>query len=138
VTYSGVGDVLKAQGKPREALKSYQASTAIMDRLATLDPRNRGLQRDLSVTYVRLADFYRDSGRSAKARKAFAAASAIMTRLAGQIPQPAKSRRSLVKRAAAAPVPVAGTPTPIHGPASGAPTASSHPAPPLPELAQVM
>jgi hypothetical protein len=93
VTYSAVGDVLKVQGKLREALQSYSASLAIMDRLAKTDVGNADRQRDLSVTYVRLADFYRKSGRNSDARKALATARVIMARLVVQFPQQAKLKQ---------------------------------------------
>jgi tetratricopeptide (TPR) repeat protein len=93
VTYSTVADVLKVQGKLREALNSYQASLAIMARLAKADLGNAGWQRDLSVTYVRLADFYRKSGRNSDARKALATARVIMARLVAQYPQQAKLKQ---------------------------------------------
>ena len=38
-----------------EALKSYQGSLAIRDRLAKLDTGNAGWQRDLAVSYGRVA-----------------------------------------------------------------------------------
>ena len=42
--------MLVAQGNLAEALKSYQDSLAIADRLAKADPGNAGWQRDLSVS----------------------------------------------------------------------------------------
>ena len=47
--------MLVAQGNLPEALKSYQGSLAIADRLAKADPNNAGWQRDLSVCTTRLA-----------------------------------------------------------------------------------
>jgi hypothetical protein len=90
VTYSAVGDVLKTQSKMCDALKSYQESVTILERLAKA---NSEWQRDLSVTYVRLADFYQASGQSAKARKAFAAGRAIMARLVALFPQQARLKQ---------------------------------------------
>ena len=43
--------MLAAQGNLPEALKSYQGSLAIRDRLAKADTGNAGWQRDLSVSY---------------------------------------------------------------------------------------
>ena len=53
VTYNRIGDVLMAQGKLAEALKSYRDSLAIAERLAKADPGNAGWQRDLSVLQQR-------------------------------------------------------------------------------------
>jgi hypothetical protein len=93
-----------AQGNPRAlmniagellaiAAQRYQASLAIMARLAKADLGNAGWQRDLSVTYVRLADFYKKSGRNSDARKALATARVIMARLVAQYPQQAKLKQ---------------------------------------------
>ena len=46
-----IGDVKTAQGDLAGALKAYQDSLAIADRLAKSDPGNAGWQRDLSVSY---------------------------------------------------------------------------------------
>jgi hypothetical protein len=82
----------------REALNSYQASLAIMARLAKADLGNAGWQRDLSVTYVRLADFYRKSGRSSDARKALATARVIMARLVASAAGEIETGVRLVRR----------------------------------------
>ena len=39
------------QGKPAEALKSYQESVAIAERLAKSDPDSAAWQRDMSAAY---------------------------------------------------------------------------------------
>ena len=64
VSYDNVGDVLEAQGNLAEALKSYQDSLAISERLAKADPSNAGWQRDLSVSYNKVGDVLLDAGRS--------------------------------------------------------------------------
>ena len=56
MSYNKVGDVLVAQGKLDEALKSYRDSLAIGERLAKADPSNTGWQRDLSVSYNKVGD----------------------------------------------------------------------------------
>src|SRR5258706_9460279 len=56
VSYDRIGDVLVAQGKLDEALKSYRDSLAIHERLAASDRSNTGWQRDLSVSYDRVGD----------------------------------------------------------------------------------
>jgi hypothetical protein len=52
VSYERIGGVQEAQGDLAGALKSYQDSLAIRDRLAKSDPGNAGRQRDLSVSYI--------------------------------------------------------------------------------------
>ncbi len=51
-----VGDVLMEQGNLPEALKSYQRSLAIADRLAKADPGNAGWQRDVYASLWYVAD----------------------------------------------------------------------------------
>ena len=51
MSFNKIGDVQVAQGDLAGALKSYQDSLAIRDRLAKSDPGNAGWQRDLSVSY---------------------------------------------------------------------------------------
>src|SRR5260221_13063723 len=50
VSYSSIGGVLVAQGKPDEALKSYRDSMAIFERLADSD--RSSIQHALSSTYL--------------------------------------------------------------------------------------
>ncbi|HUS97152.1 MAG TPA: toll/interleukin-1 receptor domain-containing protein, partial [Hyphomicrobiaceae bacterium] len=54
VAFDERGNVLVSQGNLPEALKSYKASHAIFERLASADPNNAGWQRDLSVSYEKV------------------------------------------------------------------------------------
>jgi tetratricopeptide (TPR) repeat protein len=76
-----VGDVLVAQGNLPEALKSFQGSLSIRDRLAKADPNNAGWQRDLSVSYSKVGNVYRRQGDTAKAKDALNTGKAIMERM---------------------------------------------------------
>jgi hypothetical protein len=49
VSLNKVGDVKRDEGDLTGALKAYEDSLAIADRLAKSDPGNAGWQRDLSV-----------------------------------------------------------------------------------------
>ena len=73
--YNKVGDVLVAQGKLDEALKSYRDSLAIVERLAKPDPSNAGWQRDLSVSYERVGNVQSAQGNSTGRSRATATAS---------------------------------------------------------------
>ena len=52
-----------AQGDLTGALKAYEDSFAIVDRLAKSDPGNAGWQRDLSVSYEKVGDVQVAAGR---------------------------------------------------------------------------
>ena len=82
-----VGDVQVAQSNLPAALTSYQASLAIMDRLAKSDPGNTNWQRDLSHAYALVAGAYEKAGQRSKALEALAAGRAIMKRLVEQFPE---------------------------------------------------
>ena len=82
VSYDKVGDVLVAQGNLAEALKAYQDSLAIRDRLAKADPGNAGWQRDLSVSYDKIGDVLVAQGNLAEALKSYQDSLAITDRLA--------------------------------------------------------
>ena len=62
MSYERVGDVQVDQGDLAGALKSYQDSLAIFDRLAKSDPGNAGWQRDLSTSNERLGDIFLAQG----------------------------------------------------------------------------
>ena len=55
-----IGDVQVKQGDLAGALKSYNDSLAINDRLAKSDPGNAEWQRDLSVSYERVGNVLLD------------------------------------------------------------------------------
>ncbi len=95
VSYNKVGDVLVAQGNLPEALKSFQGSLAIADRLAKADPNNAGWQRDLSVSYDRVGDVLVAQGNLPEALKSFQGSLAIADRLAKADPNNAGWQRDL-------------------------------------------
>ena len=96
MSYNKVGDVLVAQGKLPEALKSFRASHEIFDRLAKADPGNAGTQRDLSQSHAHLAFAYRKAAQPAQAREALAAGRAIIAPLVAQFPQWSQWKQDLV------------------------------------------
>ena len=77
-----VGDVQVAQGKLADALASYQACLAIMQRLAKSDPGKAGWQRDLSVSHEYVGDVQVAQGKLADALASYQASLAIRERLA--------------------------------------------------------
>ena len=95
VSYEKVGNVLVAQGNLPEALASYQAGLAIMNRLAKADPGNASWQRGLSVTYAKLAIVYLKSQQAVQAREALAAGRDISARLVAQFPDQAQWKQDL-------------------------------------------
>ena len=92
---NGLGDVLVAQGKLPEALKSYTESRAIAERLAQADPGNAGWQRDLSVSHDNLGDVLVAQGNLTEALTAYRASLAIRERLAQADPGNAGWQRDL-------------------------------------------
>ena len=90
-----VGDVKTAQGDLAGALKAYQDSLAIRDRLAKSDPGNAGWQRDLSVSYDKVGDVKTAQGDLAGALKAYQDSLAIADRLAKSDPGNAGWQRDL-------------------------------------------
>ncbi|MGC1586894.1 MAG: hypothetical protein WA791_14550, partial [Rhodomicrobium sp.] len=95
VSYNKVGDVLVAQGNLPEALKSFQGSLNIRDRLAKADPNNAGWQRDLSVSYDRVGDVLVAQGNLPEALKSFQGSLDIRDRLAKADPNNAGWQRDL-------------------------------------------
>ena len=61
----------RAQGDLPAALRSYQASLAIRDRLAKADPGNAGWQRDLALSYGRVGMVKAQQDAREDARSAF-------------------------------------------------------------------
>ena len=78
----GLGDVLVAQGKLDEALKSYRDSLAIRERLAASDRSNTDWQRDLSVAYGNIANVLAAQDKLDEALKSYGDSLAIRERLA--------------------------------------------------------
>src|ERR1700720_4332092 len=78
VSYERVGDVQKAQGDLKAALKSYSDSLAIAERLAKSDPGNAGWQRDLSVSHNKIGNVQVAQGDLPVALKSYCDSLAIV------------------------------------------------------------
>jgi len=78
--------VQSAQGDLADALKSYRESLAIREKLAKQEPRNAGLQRDLSVSYNKVGDVQSAQGDLAGALKTYRESLAIIEQFAKQDP----------------------------------------------------
>ncbi|MBN9146622.1 MULTISPECIES: ATP-binding protein [unclassified Nitrobacter] len=77
-----VGDVLVAQGKLPDALKSYRDGLAIRDRLAKADSANTERQRDLSLSHEKIGDVLAVQGKLTEALESFRSQRAVTERLA--------------------------------------------------------
>ncbi len=75
VSFEKIGDVQSAKGDLDGALKAYQDSLAIAEKLAAQDPGNAGWQRDLSVSF-------RTRSATCRARRAISTARSRPTRTA--------------------------------------------------------
>jgi hypothetical protein len=74
------------QGDLAAALRSYQASLAIRERLAKADAGNAGWQRDLALSYGRMAIVEAQQGTREDALDALWQGRNIISRLARQSP----------------------------------------------------
>ena len=81
-----IGDVLGAQGKLDEALKSYRDGLPVGERLAASNRSNAGWQRDLAVSYGSIGDALVAQGKLDEAQKSYQDSIAIVTRLAAADP----------------------------------------------------
>ena len=93
---SKVGDVLVAQGNLAEALKSYQDSLAIRDRLAQADPGNATWQRDLAISHGRVGHVLVQQGEATLALNEFREGRTTIARLKEQSPNNATLRNDLI------------------------------------------
>jgi tetratricopeptide (TPR) repeat protein len=82
VSYDRLGDVLIAQRRPVDALKSYRESLAIAERLAAADPSNAGWQRDLFVSDVKIGNMLEVQGNLAEALTSYQESVTLADRLA--------------------------------------------------------
>jgi hypothetical protein len=89
--------VAQPQGDLAGALKSYQDSLSIRDRLAKSDPGNAGWQRDRSVSFAKLLSVHWQSGDNAKALDFFRHGQAIMARLTKLSPDNATWKHDLAR-----------------------------------------
>jgi hypothetical protein len=76
--------VLTTQGNLTEALKNYQVSLAIRDRLAKADFNNANRQRDLAISQGRIAVVLAKQGDVPRAIDELRQGRAIISRLARQ------------------------------------------------------
>ena len=81
-----VAELRLTQGDLPGALKSCRDSLAIREKLAKQDPRNAGLQRDLSVSYNKVGDVQSAQGNLAGALKSYRDSLAIFQKFAKQDP----------------------------------------------------
>ena len=95
VSYSKIGDIVGAQGDLAGALKAYEESLAIRERLAKLQPANADWQRDLAITYARIAWVLTQRGEKAAALKQFRQGRAILVALIEKAPGNAQLPRDL-------------------------------------------
>src|SRR5262249_55844830 len=82
VSLGKVGNVQMAQGDLVGALRSYEASRAIAERLAKSDAGNADWQRDLSVSLEKVGDVQVAQGDLVGALRSYEASRAIRERLA--------------------------------------------------------
>jgi tetratricopeptide (TPR) repeat protein len=83
----GLGDVASARGSLPDALRHYQAATAIAEPIIRADPENTEWQRDLSVSHIRIGDVLRGQGNLDGALERYRASLAIDQRLAQADPR---------------------------------------------------
>ncbi len=82
VSHERIGNTQSAQGDLAGALKSYQASMAIRQKLAASDASNSGWQRDLSVSHNKTGDTQSVQNELAGALKSYQAGMTIRQKLA--------------------------------------------------------
>ena len=87
--------MLVAQGNLDEALQSYQAALAIMERLAKADPSNTEWQSDLSVSYDRTGDVLVAQEKPDEALEIYRKSLAVRERLAASDPSNTRWQRDL-------------------------------------------
>ena len=90
-----LGGVLVQQGKLIDALKSYQAQLAIVERLAKADPDNTQWQYDLGISNERVGDALLAQGDLAGAMKSYRTRHEIISHLAKADPDNAGWQRDL-------------------------------------------
>ena len=76
------GEVLVVQGNLADALKTFQDSLAVADRLAKADPSNADWERNLSIPYERVGDVLVAQGNLAEALASYQDSLDIRGRLA--------------------------------------------------------
>jgi tetratricopeptide (TPR) repeat protein len=95
VSYARIGEALEAQGKPDEALKSFNEELAILERLSLADPGNVDLQRSVAVSQGHLAEMYRRSNDRDNALTALRHGQAAMESVVRRAPENAGWKKDL-------------------------------------------
>jgi tetratricopeptide (TPR) repeat protein len=93
--YNEIGDVLLAQGKLTEALRSYRDGLAVTEQLAKAAPTNAAWQRDLSVSYDKVGDLLVAEGNRGEALRSYRDGLAVREQLAKADPTNAGWQRDL-------------------------------------------
>jgi tetratricopeptide (TPR) repeat protein len=93
--YKEIGDVLLAQGKLTEALRSYRDGLTATELLANADPTNTGWQRNLSVSYNKVGDLQASQGKLTEALKSYRDGLTVTAQLAKASPTNAGWQRNL-------------------------------------------
>jgi tetratricopeptide (TPR) repeat protein len=93
--YNEIGDVLLAQGKLTEALRSYRDGLAVTEQLANADPTNAAWQRALSVSYNKIGDLQAAQGKLTEALRSYRDGLAVTEQLAKAAPTNAAWQRDL-------------------------------------------
>jgi tetratricopeptide (TPR) repeat protein len=81
-----LGNILLAQGNLAAALKLFQDSVAIAERLAKADPDNAAWQGDLAISLDKVGDVLTAQGNIAEAAKSYGNSGIIRDRLAALDP----------------------------------------------------
>ncbi len=95
ISYSNVGYVLRAQGRPGEALKAYRDSLTISERLAKQGPENDDWQREFSMSYSKVGKVLRAQGQLGEALKVLRDSLSLFQRLAKKDPENAGWQRDV-------------------------------------------
>jgi tetratricopeptide (TPR) repeat protein len=93
--YNEIGDVLLAQGKLTEALRSYRDGLRATEQLANADPTNAAWQRALSVSYNKIGDLQAAQGKLTEALRSYRDGLAVTEQLAKAGPTNAAWQRDL-------------------------------------------
>jgi tetratricopeptide (TPR) repeat protein len=95
VSYTELGDALRAMGRLEEALANYRAGRAVAEPLAAADRNNTQWQRDLSIAHERIGDVLIDHGRLDEALASYRLGVVISERLAATDPSVTKWQHDL-------------------------------------------
>jgi tetratricopeptide (TPR) repeat protein len=94
-SYGNVGDILAAQGRPADAVVSFNKGLTVLEDLAASDPGNTAWQRALSVSHNKIGDALLTQDQLEDALASFRTSLAIIKRLAEADPANAGWRADL-------------------------------------------